>query len=112
MTDLSSQALCQAITQVLDDNKGENIVDLDVSQLTSLTDYLVIASGRSSRHVKALADHVVDSAKHQWHCANPRVQGEEYCEWILVDLGDVVVHVMQPQIREFYQLEKLWQVMK
>ena len=109
---LSSSQLRDIIITVLDDHKGEDIVDLDVCKLTSITDYLIIVSGRSTRHVKALADHVKDTAKHDLRCPHVRIQGEEYCEWILVDLDNVIVHIMQPQVREFYQLEKLWQTIK
>ena len=110
--ELNSAQLRDFIIKVLDDNKGEQITHLDVQKLTAITDYLIIVSGRSSRHVKALANHVVEVAKHELHWPHIRTQGEEYGEWVLVDLNNVVVHIMQPHIRDFYQLENLWQEIK
>lgn len=93
----------------LEDLKAENIAEMDVRDKTSVTDYIVIASGNSSRHVKSIANNVVVEAKKAG--VKPLgVEGEADGEWVLVDLGDVVVHVMQPQVREFYSLESLWQV--
>ena len=86
-----------------------DVAVLDVAGLSSFTDVMVIASGTSDRHVKSLADHVVEQAKE----AGERplgVEGDQGGEWVLVDLGDVVVHVMRPDIRDFYNLEKLWSV--
>jgi len=99
--------LLDAALKALDDGKAVDIKTLDVRKLTSMADYMVIATGRSSRQVKALADHVVEAAR----VLKQRplgVEGEQASEWILVDLGDVIVHVMQAETREFYQLEKLW----
>jgi ribosome-associated protein len=95
------------VKKILDDNKGIDIKVLDVRKLTSITDYMVICSGTSTRHVKALADHVIVKAKAQ-HAMPLSVEGQQTCEWILVDLIDVVVHIMLPAAREFYNLEKLW----
>jgi ribosome-associated protein len=99
--------LATLVTTALDDLKGQQITVLDVRHLTSVTDTMVVASGRSDRHVRALADTVVEQ------CAKAGVrpigvEGQESGEWVLVDLGDVVVHVMLPRVREFYNLEKLW----
>lgn len=97
------------VINALEDLKAENIVELDVRDKTDVTDYIIVASGNSSRHVKSIADNVVMEAK---KAGQPPigVEGEEEGEWMLVDLADVVVHVMQPQIRDFYDLETLWQV--
>jgi ribosome-associated protein len=92
------------VVRALEDLKGKEIVSLDVSRSTSVTDYMVIASGTSNRHVKALVDSVLDKAKGTFI----GVEGQESLEWVLVDLGDVVVHVMQQQARDFYDLERLW----
>ena len=95
--------------RALDDLKGLDIVEYDVRELTPVTDVMIIASGTSARHVKSLADAVVMACK-KAGVPPVGVEGEREGEWVLVDLGDVVVHVMQPRIREFYALEKLWSV--
>ena len=95
--------------QALDDLKAVDPVVLDVRELSSVMDWRVVASGTSSRHVKALADNVMMKAKEQG--LRPLgVEGERVGEWVLVDFGDVVVHVMQPAARSFYDLERLWSV--
>ena len=91
----------------LEEVKGRNLVVLDVRGRTSITDFMVLATGGSRRQVKALADSVVEAAREAGH--RPLgVEGAEAAEWILVDLGDVLVHVMQPEVREFYRLENVW----
>ncbi len=94
-------------TAALEEIKAEAVVALDVSDKTSITDWMLIASGTSDRHVRALADNVVKRAKENG--VRPLgIEGERGAEWVLVDLGEVIVHVMLPQAREHYQLEKLW----
>ena len=95
------------VVRALEDVKGKEIVALDVSQATSVTDFMVIATGTSNRHVKALVDNILESSKARGISAYG-VEGLESLEWVLVDLGDVVVHVMQHGAREFYDLERLW----
>ncbi|EAQ97202.1 ribosome silencing factor [Congregibacter litoralis] len=95
------------VTEALDDLKGVNPVTLDVRELSNVMDYLIICSGTSSRHVKSLADNVSRMSKAAGHMPMG-VEGEDAGEWVLVDLGDVVVHVMQPATRDFYDLERLW----
>jgi ribosome-associated protein len=101
--------LLALVIDALEELKGVDIRILDVSKLTSITDRMVIASGTSTRHVKSLADNVTRKTRQAGFRALG-VEGEQVAEWVLVDLGDVVVHVMMPQIREFYALEKLWSV--
>ena len=95
------------VVDAIEELKGQDVVELDVRRLTDVTDRMVIASGRSDRQVKAIAENVLAKAK----AAGVRplgVEGLERGEWVLVDLCDVVVHIMQPDTREYYQLEKLW----
>lgn len=101
--------LLKLVLNALEDLKAQNIQVLDVHDLTTITERMVICSGTSSRQVKALADNLVTEAKQHGH-APLGVEGGDSAEWILVDLGDVVVHVMHVQARMFYQLEKLWDV--
>ncbi len=106
---MQTEALKQVALQALDDLKGNDITVMDVRDMTSVTDVMIVASGTSARHVKSLADAVALACKKAG--VQPLgVEGEGEGEWVLVDLGDVVVHVMQPRIREFYALEKLWTV--
>lgn len=95
------------VVTALDDGKADDIRVIDVRELTSITDYMIVASGRSSRQVKALKERILEAAREQ----NVRpigVEGETVSEWVLIDFGDVIVHAMQPDTRDFYQLEKLW----
>ncbi|WP_294067709.1 ribosome silencing factor [Silanimonas sp.] len=93
----------------LEEIKAKDLVEIDVRGKTSICDYLLIASGTSTRHVKSLADEVVKASKQAGYLPLG-VEGEREAEWVLVDLGDVVVHVMLPRIREYYALERLWTV--
>lgn len=104
---MNSKQLCDLAIDALEDIKGIDIKVLDVENKSSVTDIMIFASGNTSRQVKALANSVADKAKKAGFPALG-VEGDDTSEWILVDLGDVVVHVMQPSIREFYNLEKLW----
>lgn len=104
---MNSEQLCALVVEALDDVKAKDIVTLDVRNMTSVTDYMIVASGTSNRHVKALVDHVAEMARDAGH--RPiGVEGEEGSEWVLLDLQDALVHVMLPRVRAFYNLEKLW----
>lgn len=106
---MQSEELLQLARESLEDLKAKDIAVLDVRRLTSVTDYLVIASGTSGRHVSSLADNVIKNSKEAGR--KPLgTEGQSAGEWVLVDLEDVIVHVMQPRVREFYKLEDLWTV--
>ena len=104
---MNSEQLSELVVDALDDIKGQDIVKLDVRDMTTVTDYMVVASGTSNRHVQALAENAAEKAKAAGH--KPiGVEGESGGEWVLLDLQDTLVHVMLPKVREFYNLEKLW----
>ena len=105
----SVDELLKAVRDAVAELKAKDTVEIDVRGKSSVTDYMVIASGTSSRHVKSIADEVVRFAK-KLDVMPLGVEGEREAEWVLVDLGDVVVHVMLPRVREFYALERLWTV--
>ena len=104
-----SDRLLEVVLAALEEMKGVGVRVVDVRELTSITDRMVIVSGTSTRHVKALAENVILRAK-QHGCKPLGVEGETTADWVLVDLADVVVHVMMPETRDFYALEKLWSV--
>jgi ribosome-associated protein len=103
------EALLMQVHAALEEMKAKDAVEIDVRGKTSIADFLVVVSGTSTRHVKSIADEVVKFAK---NCGVMPlgVEGEREAEWVLVDLGDVIVHVMLPRVREFYALERLWTV--
>ena len=103
------RALVDSVVDVLEDLKAQGILRLDVRHLTSMTDVMIIASGRSDRHVRAIAHALLDRCKEEG-LAPIGVEGLESGEWVLVDLGDVIVHIMLPKVRDFYSLEKLWDI--
>ena len=104
---MNSEQLSTLVVDALDDIKAQDIVCLDVRDMTTVTDYMVVAGGTSNRHVQALVENVAEKAREAGH--RPiGIEGEEGGEWILLDLQDVLVHVMLPKVREFYNLEKLW----
>jgi len=105
---MRNDELLTLVLAALDEGKGRDIRVIDVRNKTSVTDYMIIASGTSERHVKSLAEHVVEKAKDS-EIQPLGVEGQATGEWVLVDLGDAIIHVMKPQVREFYQLEKFWQ---
>lgn len=105
----SEQALRRRVLAALDELKAKDVREIDVRGKTSIADLLIVASGTSTRHVKSIADEVVKFAK-QAGVLPLGVEGQQEAEWVLVDLGDIIVHVMLPRIREFYGLERLWTV--
>ena len=93
----------------LDDDKAEDIVLIDLRGKSPMADTMIVASGRSHRHVGALADHVLRALKESGH-GKARVEGLPHCDWVLIDAGDVVVHLFRPEVRSFYNIEKIWAV--
>ena len=104
---MNSEQLCALVVDALDDVKAQDIVKLDVRTMTPVTDYMIVASGTSNRHVKALIENVAEKAK-EAGCRPIGIEGEEGGEWVLLDLQDALVHVMLPKVRDFYHLERLW----
>lgn len=106
---MQADALKDLVVEALDELKGREIAVLDVRKMTGVTDFMVVCSGTSNRHVKSLADNVELEAKKQG-VRSLGVEGQQAADWVLVDFGDVVVHVMLPEARSFYDIEKLWSV--
>lgn len=101
------RALAEALSKALEDDKAEDLTLIDLQGKSSLADFMIIASGRSGRHVSALADHVAQEAK-RLTGRPPSVEGMANADWVLIDTGDVIVHLFRPEVREFYNLEKIW----
>lgn len=101
--------LMRFIVNSLDDDKAVDVVTIELEGKSSIADYLVIASGTSSRHVASLAEHVLEKLKHIYG-ETCRVEGLRQGDWVVVDAVDVIVHIFRPEVREFYNLEKLWSV--
>jgi len=101
------EKLTELVIEALEDVKAQDIHVMDVRDITTIADYMIIASGNSNRQVKALAQNVTEQCKKKG-IVPLGTEGEEKAEWVLVDLADIIVHIMQPAIRDFYQLEKLW----
>ncbi len=97
----------KVVLHSLDESKAEDTVPIDIIGKTSLADFLVVASGRSQRHVGAIADRLIQDLETAGF-RSPRVEGMPHCDWVLIDAGDVIVHVFRPEVRGFYNLEKMW----
>jgi ribosome-associated protein len=102
-----SEDLLARVLAWLDDAKAENVVTIDIREKSSIGDYMVIASGRSDRHVGAVAEQVQRRLKEDG-LGRARIEGQPQCDWVLIDIGDIIVHVFRPEVREFYNLEKMW----
>ncbi|MHA6642851.1 ribosome silencing factor [Mesorhizobium sp. A623] len=107
VNDAASRAI-NVVLASLEDSKAENIVSIDIQGKSSLGDYMVIASGRSHRHVAAVADHLLKALK-EAGLGTARVEGLAGADWVLIDSGDIIVHIFRPEVRDFYNLEKMWQ---
>ncbi len=105
--DRAGDAVLSRILGVLDDSKADDIVTIDLRGKSAMADHMVICSGRSARQVSSIADRLVDTLKQDLG-VRARVEGQEAGDWVLIDAGDVIVHVFRPEVREFYQLEKMW----
>lgn len=106
-TDLSSDDLLDFIVTSLDDDKAEDIVAIDLRGKSSVADHMVICAGRSARQVAAISEKLVERLKQDLGRL-ARIEGKEQGDWVLIDVGDIIVHVFRPEVREFYQLEKMW----
>ena len=104
----TSELLLDRILTSLKNDKAEDIVQIDLRGKSSIGDYMIIASGRSSRQVTAISEKLVDNIKKEFGRSS-KVEGKNAGDWVLIDTGDVIVHVFRPEVREFYQLEKMWQ---
>src|SRR5580698_3166786 len=107
--DQRPHALETLILKRLDDEKAQDIVFIDLKDKSSVADGMVVASGRSHRHVGAMADHLLRALKDSGH-GKARVEGLPHCDWVLIDAGDVIVHLFRPEVRAFYNIEKIWSV--
>ena len=103
-----SQAVVEQIVEWLNEAKAEDVITIDLEGKSSVGDFMVIASGRSARHVGAVADQLRRKFKETGHGA-VRLEGTENCDWVILDTGDIIIHVFRPEVREFYNLEKMWQ---
>ena len=101
--------ILKTVTQSLEDSKAEDIVTIDITEKSALADYMLIASGRSNRHVGAIADHLLRLIKTQG-LGSAKVEGLQSADWVLIDIGDIIIHLFRPEVREFYALEKMWQM--
>ena len=103
----NSETLLAAILKSLDDDKGEDIVQINLRGKSEMGDYMVIATGRSTRQVSAMAEKLADKLKAEFGVLS-KTEGKDTGDWVLIDTGDVIVHIFRPEVREFYQLEKMW----
>ena len=100
--------MIDVVLQSLEDAKAEQTVAIDIAGKSSLADHMVVTSGRSNRHVAAVADQVMKAMRDNGF-GKPRIEGLPHADWVLVDGGDVIVHIFRPEVREFYNIEKMWQ---
>jgi ribosome-associated protein len=103
----SKNPLLNSILTQLNEDQAINTVQIDLQNKSTLADYMVVTSGRSNRHVNAIADHVIENL-HKGGVPRVRVEGMPNCDWVLIDAGDVILHIFRPEVRAFYNLEKMW----
>ena len=105
---VTSEAILAAVLKSLEDDKGEDIVQINLRGKSEIGDFMVIASGRSTRQVTAMAEKLADKIKQDFGIIS-KTEGKDTGDWVLIDTGEVIVHIFRPEVREFYQLEKMWQ---
>jgi len=105
--ELSSEQLLEVILKSLDDDKAEDVVQIDLRGKSSIGDYMVVCSGRSTRQVAAISENLAQTLKTD-HGRLAKLEGKDAGDWVLIDTGDIIVHVFRPEVREFYELEKMW----
>ncbi len=103
-----AEEILRLVLHRLDDMKAEDTITINLRDRTSIGDYMVVSSGRSNRHVGSVADRVIEDLRQAG--VRARVEGMPHCDWVLIDAGDVIVHVFRPEVRDFYNLEKMWTV--
>ena len=101
--------LLPIILSSLDDDQAQDVINIDLRGKTSMTDAMIICSGRSQRHVGAIADHILRKIKEAGY-GRAQVEGLPHCDWVLIDIGDLIVHIFRPEVRDFYKLERMWSV--
>lgn len=106
--DFTSEQVLASVLASVDDDKAEDVVQIDLRGRSDVADYMVICSGRSSRQVASISEKLTDRLKQEYRLSC-RMEGKETGDWVLIDTGDVIVHVFRPEVRDFYQLEKMWQ---
>ena len=102
-----SRDLANLILDVLDEHSAQDIIEIDIRGKSSISDYMIVTSGRSNRHVGALSDYLIKSLKNI-RKKNIGIEGLKSCDWVLIDVGDVIVHLFRPEVRAFYNIEKIW----
>jgi ribosome-associated protein len=105
---LDAEEILRLVLHRLDEMKAEGILTIDLRDKSSIGDYMVVSSGRSNRHVGSVADRVIEDLRKVG--VHAQVEGMPHCDWVLIDAGDVIVHVFRPEVRDFYNLEKMWMV--
>jgi len=105
--DLAAEDLARLIQSLLEDAKAEETVAIDLDGRSTIADTMIVTSGRSNRHVASIAERIITGLKENGH-GRARVEGLNTCDWVLIDAGDVIVHVFRPEVRAFYNLEKMW----
>lgn len=101
------EALLDMVLAILDDAKAEDVTSIDIRGKSALSDYMIIASGRSNRHVSAITDRLLRDLK-KAGCDSPKVEGTPQCDWVLIDANDCIIHLFRPEVRSYYNIEKMW----